>query len=84
MEKHNAKQIKKLFIRSIIFFNLTMVFWIVACLLGDETALYNTILAFSSLIPGAFYVYYAYNLLTELGIDKFYTKFYSLHNSKQP
>lgn len=75
MEIQNNKQIKKLFIRAIIFFNITLAFWIVACLLGDKTAPYNTILAFGSLIPGTFYVVNAYKLQIALGMDQFYTRF---------
>ncbi len=72
MEKHNEKRIKKLFIYTILSFSFIMAFWIVACLLRDETA--RTILVFGSLIPCAFYVYYGFNLLTALGMDQFYTK----------
>ncbi|MBA4701451.1 MAG: hypothetical protein H2212_18720 [Ruminococcus sp.] len=68
------KEVKKLLIRSIVFFNITIVVWIAACLQIDETNTYNTILAFLSIIPTAFYVVYAYKLNTLLEIDKYFTR----------
>ena len=68
------EQVKKLFIRTVLFFNLTIVVWVAACLLGNENGHFNTILGAISLIPTTFYVVYAYKLNTVLEIDRHYTK----------
>jgi uncharacterized membrane protein AbrB (regulator of aidB expression) len=73
MEKNEEKQIKKLSIRTIVSFILFLAFWIMACLLGEKSTNYNTMLAICSLIPGGFYIVNAYKLLTALGMDELHT-----------
>lgn len=70
------KQIKKLFIKTVLFFNLSMGIWLAACLLGDEINKCNTTLAVLSLIPALFYLIYAYKLNTALEMDKYFAKIF--------
>lgn len=71
MEKE--KQVKKLLIRTVVFFILAIAIWLAACLLSDETNKCNTILAALSLIPTLFYIINAYKLNTLLEIEKYFT-----------
>lgn len=68
------KQVKKLFIRTVLFFSLTVVIWVAVCLLKTEDNYFNTVLGVISLIPTTFYVVYAYKLNTALEIDRHYTR----------
>jgi hypothetical protein len=64
------KRVKKLLVRTVLFFILTIACWVAACLLGDENNHYNTVLAILSLIPGVCYLVCAYQLNTALRVDK--------------
>ena len=64
------RNIKKLFIYTVISFNLVIAIWLIIFLVVDSN--YGTDLSIVSLIPCVCYVVYRKKLLNELGIEKFY------------